>query len=212
MARLRFHQYAWGLLAYNLAVVLGGAFVRASFSGDGCGSHWPDCNGQLIPHNGPLKQFIELGHRASVGLLLPLILGLIVWAFLAHPKGHPSRKGAMFALSLTLGDALIGAWLVRFHLVAHDQSVYRAIVMPTHLVTTFLLLMSLALTAWWGSGGRAPRLKGQGAMAWVVGLALLATLALGVSGAITALGDRTSLPEGTHEGCPYWSVCAFTIR
>src|SRR2546426_998093 len=49
MARMRFHQYAWGLLAYNVAVVLGGAFVRASISGDGCGNHWPDCNGQLIP-------------------------------------------------------------------------------------------------------------------------------------------------------------------
>src|SRR6266567_2315978 len=196
MSRVRFHHYAWGLLAYNLAVVLGGAFVRASISGDGCGNHWPDCNGQLIPHNGPLKQFIELGHRASIGLLVPLILGLIVWAFLAQPKGHPSRKGAMFALSLTLGDALIGAWLVRFHLVAHDQSVYRAIAMPIHLVTTFLLLMALALTAWWGSGGRAPRLKGQGAMAWALGLAVVATLMLGISGAITALGD-TLFPAGS---------------
>jgi heme A synthase len=196
MARLRFHHFAWGLLAYNLAVVLGGAFVRASISGDGCGNHWPDCNGHLIPHNGPLKQFIELSHRASTGLLLSLILGLIVWAFLAHPKGHPVRKGAVFALSLTLVEALIGAGLVLFKLVAHNQSVSRAIVMPIHLVTTFLLLMSLALTAWWGSGGRAPRLEGQGAMAWVVGLALLATLALGVSGAITALGD-TLFPAGS---------------
>src|SRR5207248_7437178 len=27
MARLRFHHYAWGLLAYNVVVILGGAFV-----------------------------------------------------------------------------------------------------------------------------------------------------------------------------------------
>jgi heme o synthase len=68
--------------------------------------------------------------------------------------------------------------------------------MPTHLVTTFLLLMALTLTAWWGSGGRAPRLQGQGAMAWALGLGLLATALLGISGAITALGD-TLFPAGS---------------
>src|SRR5439155_17907244 len=103
---------------------------------------------------------------------------------------------ALFALSLTLVEALIGAGLVLFRLVAHDRSVYRAIVMPTHLVTTFLLLMALTLTAWWGSGGRAPRLQGQGAMVWALGLGLLATALLGISGAITALGD-TLFPAGS---------------
>jgi heme o synthase len=200
MAKLRFNQYAWGLLAYNMAVVLGGAFVRASISGDGCGNHWPDCNGQLIPHHGRIQTFIEFSHRASTGLLVALILGLVVWAFRAHPKGHPVRKAAVGALLLTFAEAMIGAWLVHFHLVAHDESVYRAIAMPIHLVTTFLLLMSLALTAWWGSGGGAPRLKGQGAMAWVMGLALLGTLLLGVSGAITALGDTLFPAHSLREG------------
>src|SRR3954454_6717351 len=74
MVRARFHHYAWGLLAYNLAVILGGAFVRASISGDGCGSHWPDCNGSLIPLGGELRQVIEYSHRLSTGLLLPLVL------------------------------------------------------------------------------------------------------------------------------------------
>jgi protoheme IX farnesyltransferase len=202
MAKIRFHQYAWGLLTYNLCVVLGGAFVRASFSGDGCGSHWPDCNGHFIPllADGPLKQAIEASHRSSTGLLGVLLLGLIGWAFLAYPKGHPVRKGALAALILTVAEALIGAWLVRFHLVAHDQSVYRAIAMPIHLVTTFLLLMSLTLTAWWASGGRAPSLKGQGVMGWVLGLALVAALVLGVSGAITALGDMLFPAPSLIEG------------
>src|SRR2546421_405277 len=68
------------------------------------------------------------------------------------------------------------------------------------LGTTSLLLVALTLTAWWSSGGRAPRLKGQGAVGWVLGLALVAALGLGVSGAITALGDMLfpapSLVEG----------------
>jgi heme o synthase len=203
MAGIRFHHYAWGLLAYNIAVILGGAFVRASISGDGCGSHWPTCNGQLIPHGGRVETLIEFTHRASSGLLVPLILVLLVWAFRAFPRGHPARAGAVFALSLTFVEALIGAGLVLFKLVAHDRSVPRAIVMPLHLVTTFLLLMAVTLTAWWGGGARALRLKDQGAMAWALGLALVATLLLGISGAITALGDTlfraSSLGEGLRQ-------------
>ena len=42
-----FARYAWAVLAYNLAVVLWGAFVRATGSGAGCGNHWPLCNGTV---------------------------------------------------------------------------------------------------------------------------------------------------------------------
>src|SRR5262249_26155824 len=149
MARTRFQYFAWGLLAYNLVVILGGAFVRATISGDGCGSHWPDCNGHLIPQPGRIETLIEFTHRASTGLLLPLIIALVVWAFRAFPVGHPTRVSAVAALLLTLSEALIGAGLVLFRLVAHDKSVQRAVAMPAHLIVTFLLLGSLALTAWW---------------------------------------------------------------
>ncbi len=36
-----FARYAWGVLAFNVAVVLWGAVVRATGSGAGCGRHWP---------------------------------------------------------------------------------------------------------------------------------------------------------------------------
>jgi protoheme IX farnesyltransferase len=189
MARLRFHHFAWGLLAYNLAVVLGGAFVRASISGDGCGAHWPSCQGELFPNLGEVKTLIEFGHRASAGLLLPLVVALVVWALRAFPARHPARLGASLALLFTMAEAAIGAGLVLYRLVAHDASVSRAIVMPAHLVATFLLLMSLTLTAWWGSGGQPLRLKDQGALGWMLGGGMVAMLLLGVSGAITALGD-----------------------
>lgn len=196
MGRIRFHHYAWGLLAYNLAVILGGAFVRASVSGDGCGSHWPNCNGELIPQISRIQTVIEYSHRLSTGLLLPLILALVWLAFTQFPKGHPVRRGSVMSLVLTLAEALIGAGLVLFRLVAHDQSAERAVVMPLHLVATFLLLMSLALTAWWGGGGEMPRMRNQGGMLWALVLALLAAVALGISGAITALGD-TLFPAGS---------------
>src|SRR5438477_12317010 len=93
MSRVRFHHYAWGLLVYVLAVILGGAFVRASISGDGCGSHWPDCNGQMIPdlaHAGAwAKTLTEWSHPASSGFLVGLLPVLALWACCAPPKRHP---------------------------------------------------------------------------------------------------------------------------
>jgi heme a synthase len=41
MQTRRFAAYAWGVLAYNVLVIVWGAFVRATGSGAGCGSHWP---------------------------------------------------------------------------------------------------------------------------------------------------------------------------
>jgi len=201
--RIRFEQYAWGLLAYNLLVILGGAFVRASVSGDGCGAHWPTCNGSFFPEGGSTATFIEFGHRLSTGILLPLVIALVVWAFRAHPRESPVRRGALWVLGFTLVEAGIGAVLVLFRWVAHDRSVERAIAMPAHLIATFGLLAALVLTAWWAGGGRPVRLRGQGALGWALGLGLLGTLALGVSGAIAALGDTlfpaASLQEGLKQ-------------
>jgi len=115
---------------------------------------------------------------------------------------------------LTGTEALLGAGLVLFGLVARDQSVARAASVGLHLVNTFLLLAALALTAWWASGGRPIRLRGQGMTAWVLGLGLLGALALGMSGAITALGDTlfpaSSLAQGLQ--ADFSSTAHFLIR
>lgn len=200
MAKVRFHQFAWGLLAYNLLVVLSGAFVRATISGDGCGNHWPTCNGQMLPDLGSAKTAIEFSHRGMTGLLLPMTIGLVVWAFRGFPKGHLARPAAMGVLVFTIAEALVGAGLVLFELVAHDASVSRAIVMPIHLVLTFMLLASAALTAWWGSETPRPQLRGQGAMGWALVLGFVATLTLGVSGALMALGGTLFPVNDVVEG------------
>lgn len=203
MSRTRFSQYAWGVLIYNLAVILWGAYVRATGSGAGCGNHWPLCDGQIVPSSENVKQLIEYTHRMSVGLGIFLVIGMFVWAFRAFPKGHLARTGVKLILLFTFSEALIGAGLVLFKLVEHNASVYRAIAMSAHLVNTFLLLTALTLTALWSSGVPAIRLKGQGAVAWALGLGLLASLTLGVSGAVTALGDTLypahSLMEGLRQ-------------
>ncbi|MFN4032507.1 MAG: COX15/CtaA family protein [Fimbriimonadales bacterium] len=185
----RFAKYAWLVLAFNVLVILGGAFVRATGFGAGCGSHWPTCNGQVVPLSGSLDTFVEFGHRVTSGLAFLMVLGMFIWAFRAYPRKHIVRLGALMSLIFMILEALIGAGLVLFERVATDVSYARAVWMAAHLLNTFILLMWIVLTAWWASGGARFPLRGQG---WTgvatLGALLLMTL-IGMSGAITALGD-----------------------
>jgi len=185
----RFARFSAGVLAYNVAVVLWGAFVRASGSGAGCGAHWPKCDGRVIPRLASTEQVIEFAHRMTSGFALVAVAAMLVWALLAFPKRHPARRGAAFSALFIVTEALVGAGLVLLKYVALDQRVGRVFWMAAHLVNTFLLLGALTLTAWWAFGGRPIRLRRQGAAAWVLGTAVAATLAVGITGAVTALGD-----------------------
>ncbi|MGH7436927.1 MAG: COX15/CtaA family protein, partial [Polyangiaceae bacterium] len=80
-----FARFAWGLLAYDVAVVVWGAFVRATGSGAGCGRHWPTCNGDFVPRAPRLETLIEMSHRASSGLAFLLTAVLLGWALRSYP-------------------------------------------------------------------------------------------------------------------------------
>jgi len=192
----RFAKYTWGVLAANLGVVLWGAYVRASGSGAGCGSHWPLCTGVVIPHSPALATLIELTHRITSGTALLLVVGLFVWSRRAAPPGSPVRVGAALSLGFMLGEALLGAGLVLFELVAHNDSLTRAFSLAAHLLNTFLLLGSLALTGWWASGGARLEFRGRSPRLWLYGIGVAGTLLVGMTGAITALGD-TLFPVGS---------------
>jgi heme A synthase len=186
-ARRRFAAYAWGVLAFNILVVLWGAYVRASGSGAGCGSHWPLCNGEVMPRSPALATIIEFTHRITSGLALALVAGLVAWAFRAFPKRHPARLGAVLSMAFIVSEALIGAGLVLFEHVAKNASTARAWSLSAHLVNTLTLLACITLTAWWASGGAPVRVRGAAAWSALASLAVL--VLLGVSGALAALGD-----------------------
>lgn len=192
----RFAKFCWGVLAYHIAVILWGAYVRATGSGAGCGSHWPTCNGDVIPRPQSVETLIEFAHRASSGLALLAVLGMFFWAFRLYPRRHIVRLGASLSLLFIITEALVGAGLVLFEWVARDTSVARAISMAVHLVNTFLLLMALTLTAWWASGGEPIRLRGQGRVLRLLAVGAVAVLILGMSGAVIALGDTLFLGLG----------------
>jgi len=196
MINKRFAAFAWGVLGYNLLVILWGAVVRATGSGAGCGSHWPLCNGELIVRAPAIETLIELSHRLTSGLALIVVVILLLWARRAFPAGHVVRKGAVASLVLIIIEALIGAGLVLLGYVAFDESIARAYWMAGHLFNTFLLLAALTLTAWWASGYPALQWRDQGLVRWLLTLSWVLMLLLGVSGGITALGDTLALTGG----------------
>ena len=126
MKRNRFAVYSWGLLGYLLLVVAWGAYVRATGSGAGCGKHWPLYDGVVIPRAQSIEMAIEFTHRVSSGLSLLAVVGLFVWAIRIYPRGHRVRRGAGAVMILIVTEALLGAGLVLFELVADNATMVRA--------------------------------------------------------------------------------------
>jgi heme A synthase len=182
----RFARYAWTVLGFNLFVILWGALVRASKSGEGCGDHWPLCNGVVIPHGAQIATIIEFTHRASTAVAFFSVLLLAIWA-LRIARGTFISRAAAASLFFMVTEALLGAGLVLFKYVGADQSAGRAIYLSAHLVNTLLLLAAMALTAWWASGRRAVYPSRPNAT--LLGAALLAAVLIAITGAITALSD-----------------------
>jgi heme a synthase len=183
-------RFAWGVVGYNVLVILWGALVRATGSGAGCGNHWPLCNGQVIPLSPGLHTVIEFTHRCMTGGSTFLVIGLLVWTFRGTVKGQAARVLAAASMVLLLNEAFLGALLVKLGYVTGNQSMGRVVVLSIHLSNTLLLLAALTLTARLLGTGQIWREFGArgGKKLWAfVGLA--ATLVVGVSGSLAALGD-----------------------
>ena len=194
----RFSTYAWFVLIFNLAVVLWGAYVRATGAGAGCGNHWPLCDGEVVPRSPDLNKLIEFTHRAMTGIDGILVVIMVVWAFRTFPRGHAVRLGATLSSVFLITESLLGAMLVKLEHVAQNPSSARAWSLSLHLINTLTLMACLALTAWWAVGRPAIRVKGrEGALA-VVTLAVL--VVLGISGVIAALGDTLFPSKNFMEG------------
>lgn len=182
--------FAWTVLAYNVAVIVWGAAVRATGSGAGCGDHWPLCNGNVLLHHPGIATLIEFAHRASSGVALLAVIALVIWSFRATPKYHAARFWSATALILTLNEAILGALLVLLGLVANNRSIARTFYFGLHFTNTLLLLAALALAAHFLSRA-AGFMRGSAELRTplVAAAGLLATLATGVMGSLAALGD-----------------------
>jgi cytochrome c oxidase assembly protein subunit 15 len=183
-------RFAWATLSVNVAVVLWGAFVRATGSGAGCGNKWPGCGGNVLGSSAKTQTIIEFTHRMTSGVALLMVAILLLWCWRTSSKGNWARYSAALATAFLANEALLGAALVLLRYVAQDQSAGRILFLGLHFGNTLLLLGTLALTAAWLQSGKESFTlikKRREVSAVVVGL--LAVLAIGMTGTVAALGD-----------------------
>ncbi len=196
-----FSIFAAFVLLYNIPVILWGAYVRVSFSGDGCGANWPSCNGQYIPHKMAAPMAIEFTHRMMTSFDVFAVLAMVAWAFFAFPRRHAVRRYSVLSLVFLFIEALLGAGLVLFRYVAKDQSVGRVWYLSAHLTNTMLLLAALIITAWLAITATERVRLGSAPKTLLIGLAVVVFVS--ITGTITALGDTlfpaSSLATGMQQ-------------
>ena len=184
---------------YLLFVIVFGAFVRATGSGAGCGSHWPLCNGEVVPPSLHVKTVIEYTHRLTSTFLLFFSIALVRFGFRLYSNGHVLRKLLVTYLVVLFLEILFGAALVLLGHVAENQSIYRGFSISMHLLNT-MILSGVAFLICCSSLFEKSYILRSGMfsnIAFVLGLILI--LITSLSGTITALGDTlfpvTSIQE-----------------
>lgn len=138
MNQQKIARYLYLFWIYTLIVIVWGAWVRISHSGNGCGDHWPLCQGDLIPDLTDKKTFTEYFHRMMSGLY-GLLTVAIWWIFRKKTQNENTRKLALALLIFTIIEALVGALLVKQSLVTVNDSILRLVVMGLHQINSFLL-------------------------------------------------------------------------
>jgi len=192
-----FRRAAWAALAATVVVIVWGAVVRATASGAGCGSHWPLCNGVVVPVAPAAKTIIEFIHRLSSGVAMVLSLSLMIAARRVFPPGHRARVWAAASFVFMVIEAAVGAGLVLLGLVENNASALRAAYIAVHLTNTMLLVGAMTGMIWWA--GRPdtsiPIVRSRKLTA-----VLVAMMVVAATGAIVALGDTlfpaTSFSQG----------------
>src|SRR5882724_6045849 len=189
--RVPLAHFAWFVVAYNVAVIVWGAYVRATGSGAGCGSHWPLCNGEFLPTTPQTQTVIEFTHRVTSGVSLVLVAILLIWCWRRTTKGDWPRWSAVAAAVLLFNEALLGALLVLVdHLGGLDRSTPHALFLCLHFGNTLFLLAALALTATWiSSGGRRFSAVRTPYLTIATGLGLVSVMVIGMTGSLASLGD-----------------------
>jgi len=181
----------WLIVAYNIAVILWGAYVRASGSGAGCGRHWPRCNGEILPSTTQSQTAIEFIHRVTSAFSLVLGSFLVAWCWRRTSKGDWPRYSAVCGIVLLFNEALLGALLVLLdHVGGLDRSSAHALFLCLHFGNTLLLLAALSLTARWLSNRKRRFVvvaKPHESVA--IGLGLVAVMVIGMTGSLASLGD-----------------------
>jgi len=185
-----YKRMAWFALGFNVLVVVGGAIVKATGSGAGCGEHWPICNGEVIPRPQQIETVIEFTHRATSGLALLIVAAMVVWARRVTRPGDRVRRAAHWSLGFLIFESLLGALLVLGGWTAMNVSWWRVALQPIHFINTMILLMFLLLHAWWATVATPVQWANRpSGFWWRFGVAAVLLMLVNGTGSIISLGD-----------------------
>ncbi len=194
---------AWVAALSTWALIVQGAVVRATGSGAGCGSHWPTCNGTIVPLSPSTETLVEFSHR----LLSLLILGFGAWLLVRAFRSRKANPGlwvfSLAAFIFLLTEALLGAATVLFGLTGENATVARGLMVSAHLVNSLLLIGAFTGAVVYAKEGRGLwplNVRKQGLLATVLGLGLTGMLLLMFSGGIAAMGDTMFPASSLREG------------
>jgi heme A synthase len=204
-------RLSWLALGVAFVHSVFGAIVRISGSGMGCGEHWPDCNGVLVPAFTSYTTVIELTHRCLAATLLGVTGALVVVAWRrargeVRPEAAAGGEGsvlraASLALALEIVAALVGMVVVMLALSSRALiAVHYTIAMATLATLVVAVQRAGGLGAAAVHPGDASRRTYRGALA-AAGIAFITV----VFGALTA-----NLP-GAAESCLGFPWCRLAM-
>ncbi len=157
----RFQKLALATAATTVALFSVGGLVRGTGSGLGC-SAWPACEpGRLFP-SGTIHSLIEFSHRLLALAVILLASTTAVMAWLRHRGDRAILWSALAAVPLVLGQAVVGAIVVRTDLDPGWVTAHFALALT--LVADVVVLAVLAT---------APRARPEPERSRFAGLALV---------------------------------------
>ncbi|WP_181833053.1 COX15/CtaA family protein [Bacillus taeanensis] len=90
-------------------IVLMGAIVTKTDSGEGCGNSWPLCYGEILPSQPKLETMIEYSHRVVSALLGLMVIILAIWTWRKLKSVRETKLLAFLSVFLIVFQGLLGA-------------------------------------------------------------------------------------------------------
>lgn len=88
-------------------VVLNGALVTKTGSGQGCGTDWPLCNGKFVPAY-TIESMIEYSHRIVTGIVGILVLASFIFVYRFARDKRDAVMYSLLTLIFTVIQAIMG--------------------------------------------------------------------------------------------------------
>lgn len=142
-----------------IIVLLQGALVTKTESGQGCGESWPLCHGEVIPDTiNTLETIIEYSHRFVSGILGIMVIFLSIWMWRKFPDVRETKFLSIIAILFIVFQGLLGAAAVMWG----QSSAVLALHFGFSLISfaSVLLLTILVFEQDKRTSNRAPKITG----------------------------------------------------